>query len=140
VVRSLILAFLVFGCAAASPAADVSAEDARAIRAVITEQLDAFARDDGARAFSLATSGIRERFGTPETFMAMVRTGYPVVYRPQSVQFEPPAVVDGEVIQPVRMTDADGQAWIAFYPMQRQADGAWRINGCQLERLRGQRT
>ena len=83
---------------------------------------------------------IRERFGTPETFMAMVRTGYPVVYRPQSVQFEAPAVVDGEVIQPVRMTDADGQAWIAFYPMQRQADGAWRINGCQLERLRGQRT
>ncbi len=62
----------------------------------------------------------------------MVRTGYPVVYRPNSVQFEPPAVVDGEVIQPVRMTDADGQAWIAFYPMQRQADGAWRIDGCQL--------
>jgi hypothetical protein len=138
-VRSFVLALLVFGCAAASPAADLSADETQAIRGVIAEQLDAFARDDGARAFSLATSSIRERFGTPEVFMAMVRTGYPVVYRPQSVQFERPAVVDGEVIQPVRMTDADGQAWIAFYPMQREADGRWRINGCQLERVRGQR-
>ena len=137
--RSLTLALCLLGFSGASPAADVPAEDATAIRAVISEQLDAFAHDDGPRAFSLATSGIRERFGSPETFMDMVRTGYPVVYRPKSVQFEKPAVVDGEVIQPVRMTDADGEAWIAFYPMQRQPDGRWRINGCQLERLRGQR-
>ena len=67
----------------------------------------------------------------------MVRTAYPVVYRPHSVQFEKPVVVEGEVIQPVRMTDAEGRAWIALYPMQRQADGGWRINGCQLARLAG---
>ena len=137
--RSLTLVLCLFGFSAASPAADVSTEDAAAIRAVISEQLDAFARDDGPHAFALATSGIRERFGSPELFMEMVRTGYPVVYRPKSVRFEKPAMVDGEVIQPVRMTDADGESWIAFYPMQRQPDGGWRINGCQLERLRGQR-
>jgi hypothetical protein len=138
-VRSLMVALLLFGFAAASPAAELSADDAKAIRAVITEQLDAFARDDAARAFALAANGIRERFGSPEVFIDMVRTGYPVVYRPKSVAFEKPAVVDGEVIQPVRMTDADGEAWIAFYPMVRQTDGRWRINGCQLERVRGQR-
>jgi hypothetical protein len=138
-VRSLTFALLLFGLTAASPAVEVSPEDATAIRAVIAEQLDAFARDDARRAFSLATIGIRERFGTPDLFMDMVRTGYPVVYRPQSVQFEKPAVVVGEVIQPVRMTDAEGNAWIALYPMQRQADGVWRINGCQLARLQGER-
>jgi hypothetical protein len=138
-IRSLALALLLSGAATALPAAEVSSADAKAIRAVIAEQLDAFARDDAARAFSLATGGIRERFGSPEVFLDMVRTGYPVVYRPASVQFEQPAVVDGEVIQPMRMTDADGQAWVAFYPMQRQPDGRWRINGCQLERVRGQR-
>jgi hypothetical protein len=136
--RALTLA-LTLGLAAASPAAELPAADARAIRAVITEQLEAFARDDGPRAFALATDGIRERFRTAEAFMAMVRTGYPVVYRPKSVEFEPPALVDGEVIQPVRMTDAEGRAWVAFYPMERQPDGRWRINGCQLERLRGER-
>ena len=137
-VRALTLALLL-GLAVVSPAAELPAADASAIRAVISEQLEAFAQDDGARAFALATSGIRERFRTAEAFMEMVRTGYPVVYRPKSVHFEPPAVIDGEVIQPVRMTDADGQAWVAFYPMQRQPDGRWRINGCQLERLRGER-
>lgn len=138
-VRSFAFALLLFGLTAASPAAEVSLEDATAIRAVIAEQLEAFARDDARRAFALATTGIRERFGTAEVFMDMVRTGYPVVYRPKSVQCEQPAVVDGEVIQPVRMTDAEGNAWIALYPMQRQADGVWRINGCQLARLQGQR-
>jgi hypothetical protein len=137
--RSFALALFLFGLVAPSPAAEVSLEDATAIRAVIAEQLEAFARDDGRRAFALATAGIRERFGTPEMFMDMVRTGYPVVYRPKTVRFEKPAVVDGEVIQPVRMTDAAGDTWIAFYPMQREADGAWRINGCQLARARDQR-
>jgi hypothetical protein len=136
--RAFALALLLVGLTAPSPAAEVSREDAAAIRAVVAEQLEAFARDDARHAFSLATTGIRERFGTPEVFIHMVRTGYPVVYRPKSVQFEPPAVVDGEVIQPVRMTDVEGAAWIALYPMQRQADGVWRINGCQLARLRAQ--
>ena len=67
----------------------------------------------------------------------MVRAQYPVVYRPQSVQFEKPEVVEGEFIQPVRMIDTAGRAWIALYPMQRQADGSWRINGCQLVRVAG---
>ena len=43
--RSFLLALLLFGVAASLPAAEVSREDALAIRAVIAEQLDAFARD-----------------------------------------------------------------------------------------------
>jgi ketosteroid isomerase-like protein len=132
------LALAVF--AALATAQEPSKQDAAAIRAVVTEQLDAFRRDDGPRAFSLATAVIRARFGAAEVFMQMVRTAYPVVYRPQSVQFETPEVVDGTVIQPVRMTDADGRAWIALYPMERQPDGGWRINGCQLARLQGRET
>jgi hypothetical protein len=137
--RSLLPALFLIGAAAPAPAAEVATQDAVEIREVIAEQLDAFARDDAPRAFLLATRGIRAQFGTPEAFMDMVRTGYPVVYRPKSVQFEEPVIVDGEVIQPVRMTDAEGRAWIAFYPMERQADAGWRINGCVLERLMGER-
>ena len=74
-------------------------------------------------------------FGTAENFLQMVRTSYGVVYRPQSVKFEKFEVVDDEVFQPVRMTDSQGQAWIALYAMERQPDGSWRINGCQLARL-----
>jgi len=72
--------------------------------------------------------------------MDMVRRSYAVVYRPRSVAFEPALVIDGELVQPVRLTDADGRAWIALYPMQRQPDGSWRTNGCQLARLAGTQT
>ena len=41
----------------------------------------------------------------------------------------------GELVQPVRMTDAEGRAWLALYSMEKQSDGSWRINGCQLGRL-----
>jgi hypothetical protein len=133
--RSLLCALLLF-VAAASPAAEVSTEDAAAIRKVISDQLDAFRRDDGPRAFSFATAGIRAQFGTPEVFMDMVRTQYAVVYRPKSVQFQPPEIVDGQVVQPVRMTDAEGQTWLAIYPMLREAE-VWRTNGCLLHRLQG---
>jgi len=138
-IRSLLTALLLLGIAVASPAAEVSPEDAAAVRAVISEQLDAFERDDAARAFSLATSGIRAQFGTPEVFMEMVRSEYPVVYRPKSVQFQAPEFVEGEVVQPVKMTDAAGRQWMAIYPMRRE-DGRWRTNGCLLQRLQGVRT
>lgn len=121
-----------------APAQDaVPPADARAVRAVIEEQLEAFRRDDAERAFSLATPGIRATFGDAETFMDMVRRDYAVVYRPGGVAFEAPLVIGGELLQPVRLTDAAGRGWLAIYPMQRQPDGSWRTNGCQLMRLRG---
>ena len=66
----------------------------------------------------------------------MVRSEYPVVYRPRTVTFDAPVPLDDddELVQPVRMTDADGRAWIALYPMQRGPDGVWRTNGCQLRK------
>ena len=118
----------------------LTAADASAVREVIEAQLDAFQKDDAPRAFSYATAGIRESFGTAENFLEMVRTSYPAVYRPKTVKFEAPQLVDDVVVQLVRLTDADGRTWIALYPMQREPDGTWRIDGCQLARLAGQET
>ena len=118
----------------------LSESDARAVRAVIEAQLDAFRNDDAERAFSYASDSIREAFQTPANFMEMVRRSYPVVYRPSRVAFEPALRLEGTVVQPVRFTDGEGHSWIAVYPMEHQADGAWRINGCQLGRLQGQET
>jgi hypothetical protein len=137
VIRAVLLAFALLTASYAACGAEVSRRDAAAIRAVVSDQLDAFARDDARRAFSLATEGIRAHFGTAEAFMAMVRSDYAVVYRPRKVEFDKPVVIEGEVMQPVRMIDGQGAAWIALYPMERQANGRWRINGCQVARLAG---
>lgn len=136
--------FLLHLLLAATPfpafAQSVGSGDFRAVREVIEAQLDAFRRDDAERAFSYAAPGIRSTFGSAQNFMAMVREQYRVVYRPRSVSFDAPRVVDGELVQPVRMTDDAGRTWLALYPMEKQADGRWRINGCQLTRLAGRET
>ena len=118
----------------------VSADDAAAVRKVIEAQLDAFRKDDGPRAFSYATAEIRLTFGSAENFMEMVRSEYAVVYRPRSVAFDAPVWAGpDDLVQPVRLTDGEGRAWVALYPMLRGSDGVWRTNGCQLRRV-GQAT
>lgn len=106
------------------------------VRSVIEGQLDAFAADDAERAFSFAAPTIRQMFGTPERFMAMVQAGYPVVYRPATVVFLQPEASAGDLLQAVQMTDTAGAAWLVLYQMQRQADRSWRIAGVELRRTR----
>ena len=134
--RRLACALLLALAPLVANAQTVSAADAAAVRKVIEAQLDAFRKDDAPRAFSYATAGIRLTFVTAENFMAMVRSEYPVVYRPRTVAFDKPVPVDDdELVQPVRMTDDGGRTWIALYPMERGSDGVWRTNGCQLRRI-----
>lgn len=134
VFKSLVRLFAAFALAAsfAAQAAPVSKGDTKKIRSVIQAQLDAFARDDAQRAFSYAAPGIRKMFGTPERFLAMVREGYPVVYRPASVGFLAPEANGATVIQAVEMADGEGTLWVAVYQLERQRGGAWRITGCEL--------
>jgi Domain of unknown function (DUF4864) len=118
----------------------VSAADTRAVRAVVEAQLAAFAEDDGKRAFSYAAPSIRQMFGSPERFMAMVRGSYPVVYRPSAVAFLHPAWVQGQLVQGVHLTDAGGALWLAVYTLERQGDQSWRISGCTLQPTSGRVT
>lgn len=122
-------------------AAPVSGVDARAIRAVVEAQLAAFAADDAERAFSYAAPAIRTMFGSAEKFIAMVRHGYPVVYRPASVAFLVAETGEaGKLLQRVRMTDADSVPWNVVYELERQADRQWRITACVAMRARGTTT
>jgi len=139
-VRIFVTALLALAPLFAAAQQALPPEVARAVREVVQAQLDAFRRDDAPGAFALATPGIRETFGNPENFLEMVRNSYAVVYRPKNVVFEAPLSIDGQVVQPVRLSDGEGRGWIAVYPMQRQPDGSWRTDGCQLARLPGQET
>ena len=134
VFKSLFRLLAAFALAASfsAHAAPVSKGDTKKIRGVIQAQLDAFARDDAQRAFSYAAPGIRKMFGTPERFLAMVREGYPVVYRPASVGFLAPEANGATVIQAVEMADGEGTLWVAVYQLERQRGGAWRITSCEL--------
>ncbi len=123
--------------ARAAPA-PVSDAEARAVRAVVQAQLKAMAADDARAAFGYAAPAIRDMYGTADNFLAMVRSAYPMVYRPASVQFQKPArQASGEIFQDVRLVDAEGVAWLATYSLDRQKDGAWRITGCVVGQIKG---
>lgn len=123
---------------AAAWADDVAKADADQVRQVVRAQLDALAVDDAQAAFSYASPGIRAQLGSPERFMAMVKQGYPMVYRPSSVSFLEPTLIEGELAQGVRMADPEGVVWLVVYRLQRQPDKAWRIHGCEVVRRFGQ--
>lgn len=117
--------------------ARLSAVEGQKVRAVVQAQLDAFAADNARQAFALAAPALQTQFGTPENFMVLVRTAYPVVYAPASVAFLQAEAQDAEAIQRVQMTDQQGKAWLAVYSLQRQKDRSWRISGCVVVENRG---
>lgn len=125
---------LVFTAALVLPslADEVAPADTKRIQAVVRDQLAAFAADDAARAFGHASAALQRQFGSADRFMAMVRTAYPVVYRPSSVAFLRPELTDGQWTQGVHLTDAQGARWLAVYVMQRDGGKGWRIGGCTL--------
>ena len=114
------------------PATDIGGADRLAIRGVIAGQMEAFRRDDGAAAFAFASPGIQRIFGSPDNFMAMVRGGFQPVYRPRDVAFRELLRLGDTLIQPVEVIGPDGVAQLALYAMEQQADGSWRIAGCEL--------
>lgn len=101
------------------------------IRNTIQSQIDAFLADDLARAFSFASPSIKRMFGTPENFGAMVRQGYPMVYRPSSVEMQELREIAGNLWQRVRVTDQAGAAWFLDYMMIDTPSG-WQINAVQI--------
>jgi hypothetical protein len=70
-------------------------------------------------------------FGTPENFGAMVKQGYPMVYRPAEVQMMELREVAGALWQRVRITDQAGAGWYLDYMMVETAEG-WQINAVQI--------
>jgi hypothetical protein len=110
----------------------VTGSDLVEIRTVINRQIEAFRRDDARGAFALASPGVQQAFGSPQAFLEVVRMAYRAVYRPGKVAFLDPMILSGDVVQQVQITDRAGGVWLAYYSMQRQADGSWRTNGCHL--------
>lgn len=110
----------------------LGAPDRAAILGVIRHQLDAFRADDAGAAFADASPGIQGLFGDPAHFMAMVKSGYPMVYRPRAANFGALVEIDGRTVQQVTLVGQDGRPTLALYYMQRQPDGSWKIDGCQL--------
>ena len=114
------------------------ADEAADYQQIIAEQLAAFLADDGGKAYSYAAPSIKAIFPSPEIFMAMVKKGYPQVYRPRSYTFADTGTDPaGRPTQDVTIIDGNGAVWTAVYTLERQPDGSWKIAGCAIVRAPG---
>lgn len=121
--KRLILALtLLAGAAQADPAA---------IRGTIDGQMAAFSASDAAAAFDYAAPGIVGLFRTPENFAAMVRQGYPMVWRPASVEYLGTEDRGGAWTQDVLVTDEAGRLHTLEYTMI-ETEAGWKIAGVRL--------
>lgn len=104
---------------------------ADAIQDVIGGQIEAFKADDFATAFSFASPTIKRLFGTPERFGAMVRQGYPMVWRPADVQYLGQEERGAFTYQTILIQDAEGTFHALEYEMIPTETG-WQINGVRF--------
>lgn len=105
----------------------------QSVRAVIEDQISAFQTGDNDRAYSHAAPSIQQYFPNVSQFIDMVRRSYQPVYRPRSLGFGKLRRKDGGLIQEVFVTGPGGRNWIAYYSLQQQSDGSWKITGVYLE-------
>ena len=128
--RVLLVLFVILGLSGRAAALDDA--DRAAVQSVIEQQLQAFLRDDGAAAYSFAAPSIKEMYPSVDAFMAMVRQGYPPVYRPRSYSFGELTEEPGYLEQAVEIVDGEGSFWMAVYTLRQEPDGSWKITGCYL--------
>lgn len=129
--RRSALSLAVVGLLATTPFA--AADDA-AIHQVIGDQIAAFQSDDFDAAFDYASPAIRDIFQTAERFGAMVRQGYPMVYRPAGFRFLEAREGERGIVQRVLITDDVGRIHLLDHEMV-DIKGRYLINGVRF--LRG---
>lgn len=111
--------------------------DRQAIRDVIERQIAAFRADDASLAFSFAAPSVQDQFGDASRFVAMVKRGYMPVYRPRQVEFSDLLDLRGKPAQRVVVVGPDNGVFSAYYMMEHQPDGTWRIGACILRPIGG---
>jgi len=140
VVRRLLLiaAVLLTGPTLATADDAIVPADAAAIQSVIQGQMNAFRIDDWSAAFAFAAPSIQTKFESPQVFRQMVTQAYQPVYRPRDVEFRELKASEFGPMQEVHVVGPDGLNYLAYYTMEKQADGSWRISGCYLVRMEDQ--
>jgi len=122
----------IFAAAIAALGAPAQADPA-AVQGVIDGQITAFRADDLDTAFTFAAPGIQGLFRNPSSFGAMVRQGYPMVWRPGSVEYLRSDQAGPFWEQEVLITDAGGRLHLLLSRLTETPDG-WRIASVELLR------
>ena len=107
------------------------ADEKADIQSTISDQLRAFASDNFIEAFTHASPGIKDIFGTVENFSNMVKKGYPMVWRYNNFEFLNLEETPQGYSQIVSITDQNDKLFLLKYFMKNVA-GIWKISGVSI--------
>ena len=107
------------------------ADEKADIQSTISDQLRAFASDNFIEAFTHASPGIKDIFGTVENFSNMVKKGYPMVWRYNNFEFLNLEETPQGYSQIVRITEQNDKLFLLKYFMKNVA-GIWKISGVSI--------
>ena len=130
---SLTALIISFGLAFVS--SNARADDVVDIRAIIEDQTAAISAGDGKRAFGYATPNIQARIGSSDMFLRMVESRYSMLINPKLFRVEDVQLRGNQAAARAHVVAKDGRAFKAVYPLKKQPNGEWRIDGCYLELL-----
>ena len=108
-----------------------TADEQTDIQNTISNQLEAFASDDFTEAFTHASPGIKDIFGSVDNFSRMVKKGYPMVWRYNNFQFLKLEETPQGYSQIVRITDKKNELFLLKYFMK-NISGIWKISGVTI--------
>ena len=108
-----------------------TADEQTDIQNTIANQLEAFASDDFTEAFTHASPGIKDIFGSVDNFSRMVKKGYPMVWRYNNFQFLKLEETPQGYFQIVRITDKKDELFLLKYFMK-NISGIWKISGVTI--------
>ena len=111
----------------------LAADEQTDIQNTISNQLEAFASDDFTEAFTHASPGIKDIFGSVDNFSRMVKNGYPMVWRYNNFQFLKLEETPQGYSQIVRITDKKDELFLLKYFMK-NISGIWKISGVTIIR------
>ncbi|CAH1667577.1 DUF4864 domain-containing protein [Chelatococcus asaccharovorans] len=131
--RALLLASMI--ALGVSPAVALDRTEVTAVRLTISQQMDALKKEDATAAFAIVSPKLKARFTDSKSFMTMVREQFPVIINPQLVSFDDIQQTSYGLTQLLRLVDARGEPWLAFFVMERDKKGRWGVANVVTVRL-----
>jgi hypothetical protein len=104
------------------------------VQNTITEQITAFRSGDHARAYELSAPNVRKNYPTLASYMALIKDSFQPIANARAFVFGPVDEINiSTITQEVIIEGSDGGTYQAFYTLELQGDGVWRITGVTIQ-------
>lgn len=110
------------------------------IRASIRGHIRALTARDADAAYDILTPLVKDYYNDSNSFLKVLTSQLKPLANARSFAFAEIAREDTQAVQSVVLIDPEGREWIAEFRLERQGDGRWAIQGCQVERAAGRQT